>query len=97
MKIVNKKKFLKSISIVCFILIMMVMFSNKTYSNANKKYKEEYIYNGDTLWEIAIKEREENSYFKGKDIRTIVYEIKNINILDNADVYNGQKILIPTF
>lgn len=97
MKIVNKKKFLKSISIVCFILIMMVMFSNKTYSNANKKYKEEYIYNGDTLWKIAIKEREENSYFKGKDIRTIVYEIKNINSLDNADVYNGQKILIPTF
>ena len=58
MKIVNKKKFLKSISIACFILMMMVMFSNKTYSNANKKYKEEYIYNGDTLWEIAIKERE---------------------------------------
>ena len=97
MKIVNKKKFLKSIGIVCLIVILIIMISNKTYSNANQKYKEEYIYSGDSLWKIATKEKEENSYFKGKDIRTIVYEIKNINSLDKADVYNGQKILIPTY
>ena len=45
MKIVNKKKFLKSISIACFILMMMVMFSNRMYflynigkSNNTKHY-----------------------------------------------------------
>ncbi len=97
MKIIDKRKFIRTFTIIGAILTLLILFSSKTYSNVNKKYKEEYIYNGDTLWEIAVKEKEENSYFKDEDIRNIIYEIKAINNLESADLYNGQKILIPTY
>ena len=61
MKIVNRKKFIRSNLILVILLGTILFFANNTYSNVETKYKEEYIYNGDTLWEIAIKEREENN------------------------------------
>ena len=56
MKIVNRKKFIRSNLILVILLGTILFFANNTYSNVETKYKEEYIYAGDTLWTIAQNE-----------------------------------------
>lgn len=97
MKIVNVKKFIRTISILVILILIIILFSNKTYSKVDTKYKEESIILGDTLWSISQEESKNNKYFENKDIREIVSEIKRINKLDNLDLKEGQKLLIPTY
>lgn len=97
MKIVNKRKFIRSNIILAILIILMIIFTTKTYSNVSTKYKEEYIYAGDTLWSIAQEELENNKYFEGKDIRYVVSELKNINNLPTATIKEGNKIQIPYY
>lgn len=97
MKIVNVKKFIRTISILVILILIIILFSNKTYSKVDKKYKEESIILGDTLWSISQEESKNNKYFENKDIREIVSEIKRINKLDNLDLKEGQKLVIPTY
>ena len=97
MKIVNVKKFIRTISILGILILIIILFSNKTYSKVDTKYKEESIILGDTLWSISQEESKNNKYFENKDIREIVSEIKRINKLDNLDLREGQKLLIPTY
>ena len=97
MKIVNVKKFVRTISILLTILLSIIIFSNKTYSKVEVGYKEECIVVGDTLWNISKQEAQYNKYFENKDIREIVNEIKRTNNLENLDLYEGQKIGIPIY
>lgn len=97
MKIVNVKKFIRTISILVILILIILLFSNKTYSKVDTKYKEESIILGDTLWSISQEEAKNNKYFENKDIREIVSEIKRINKLDNLDLKEGQKLVIPTY
>lgn len=98
MKIVNKTKFIRTISLIIIILIcVLIVFSKNTYSNGEISYKEEYIYNGDTLWNIAKKERENNKYFENKDIRDVIAELKNVNNFSNSELVEGNKIKIPIY
>ena len=97
MKIVNVKKFIRTISILVILILIIILFSNKTYSKVDTKYKEESIILGDTLWSISQEKTKNNKYFENKDIREIVSEIKRINKLDNLDLKEGQKLLIPTY
>lgn len=97
MKIVNVKKFIRTISILVILILIIILFSNKTYSKVDTKYKEESIILGDTLWSISQEESKNNKYFENKDIREIVSEIKRINKLDNLDLKEGQRLVIPTY
>lgn len=97
MKIVNVKKFIRTMSILVILILIIILFSNKTYSKVDTKYKEESIILGDTLWSISQEESKNNKYFENKDIREIVSEIKRINKLDNLDLKEGQKLVIPTY
>ena len=97
MKIVNVKKFIRTISILVILILIIILFTNKTYSKVDTKYKEESIILGDTLWSISQEEAKNNKYFENKDIREIVSEIKRINKLDNLDLKEGQKLVIPTY
>ena len=97
MKIVNVKKFIRTISILVILILIIILFPNKTYSKVDTKYKEESIILGDTLWSISQEESKNNKYFENKDIREIVSEIKRINKLDNLDLKEGQKLVIPTY
>ncbi len=97
MRIVNKVKFLRTISILVIIIVAFLIFSNNTYSKGEIKYREDYIYSGDTLWSIAQNEIENNKYFENKDIRYVMNELKNINNFSNYELYDGQKIKIPIY
>ena len=97
-RIVNLKKFIRSISALLFIfIIMMFLFASATSShNENIEYKIISVVSGDTLWSIASNEKKYNEYYYNKDIRYIVDDIKKANNMINSNIYEGQEILIPT-
>ena len=97
MKIVNRRKFVRTLSIVIFIVLGVLIFTQKTYSKGEIVYKENFVYAGDTLWSIAKDEANINKYFEGKDIREIVFELKDVNNLSNSNLNTGDKIIIPEY
>ena len=96
MKIVDKKKFIRSSSMtVIFILLMIFFLMNHSFSHTEVTYKKICISSGDTLWSIAKYEEGHNAYFEKKDIRDIVDEIKYVNHLDNSNLNVGDELTIP--
>lgn len=74
-----------------------VFLSNKTYSNSEAGYKTEYVVKGETLWQIAEKEIQENQYFKNQDIRNVILEIKKVNHMNTSNLTEGMEIKIPIY
>ena len=98
MKIKNKFKFIRTISLMMlFIIVVFMIFSKTTYSGANISYEENVVCRGDTLWSIANEQSKTNKYFENKDIREVVEEIKNSNDIKDSKLYQGQKIRIPIY
>lgn len=88
MRIVNRKKFIRSIAIVIFLLI--AIFNVSIAKSSNEEEIIAYtIAPGQTLWSIA-REYTPNS----KDIRETIYEIKQLNNMTDSTVYPGQVIKI---
>ena len=97
MKIVDKKKFIRSISIIIGLIIFIILLLvNTSLSHTEISYKQIYISSGDTLWNIAKYEQENNVYFEDKDIRYIIDEIKYINNLNASSLNIGDELTIPT-
>lgn len=96
MRIVNKEKFIKRISLIIgIIIISFICFSNISFSKGEVKTKTIYVSSGDTLWTIAKQEQENNIYYGDKDIRDIIYQIKKLNNLqNNTNLMEGQKLII---
>lgn len=98
MKIVNKRKFIRSIGLILVLIIMLVMFgATKTFSHVEVKEKKISVSNGETLWGIAKTESKGNEYYKNKDVRDIVENIKHLNNLPNSNIYEGQELVIYTY
>lgn len=97
LKIVNHKKFRKSI-IISAIVTLAVLFNikNSASSEGIVNYKTITVNTGDTLWSIAENEQSENEYYKNTDIRKIVSNIKQVNNLETCDLAENQSLLIPT-
>lgn len=95
-KIVNFRKFFVS-NVILVLLVSGCIFAivNITYSHSDQRYKTIYTEEGDTLWNIANIEKENNSHYKNKDIRYIVNDIKQTNNLQISDLKVGQKLLVP--
>ncbi|MFO7814584.1 MAG: LysM peptidoglycan-binding domain-containing protein [Halanaerobiales bacterium] len=75
---------LVSIIIIISILSLKVMTEKEVY------YKDIEIKNGQTLWQIV-----ENEFGSDSNIRKYVYQIKQINNLQNSNLSPGQVIKIP--
>lgn len=95
MKIVNKKKFVKGILSIVGILILFWCGVDSAYTGGQVLYKEDYIIEGDTLWSIAEKQLNNNEYYKGQDIRKVIYDLEKVNDINNGKLAIGQKIIIP--
>ncbi len=92
LKGVNRKKFVKSILTIVFIFVLEFMVINSVLaSNEAVETKEiEYaVCKGDTLWKIAEKYKLEN-----QDPREYIYEVKKLNNMTSASIYEGQIIKI---
>ena len=97
-RIINKYKFIRSITILlCLISIATCIANHKTYSNSETKYKTEYVVKGETLWEIAEKEIQENAYFQNEDIQNVILELKEINHMTTSNLSEGMEIKIPVY
>lgn len=96
LKIVNFSKFIRSIMLIVGIIFIISLFiNNKSFSYKENEFKEIYVSNGDTLWSIAKEEKDNNPYYKNKDIRDIVNNIKSINKLNSGNLFANQKLIIP--
>jgi len=94
MKIVNKKKFIRSVSLLIIFIILLLI--NTSFSHTETNYKKISVISGDTLWSIAKQEKNNNGYFKNKDIRDIIDEIKYINNLSSSNLNVGDELTVPT-
>ena len=98
LRIVNKMKFIKTNVVIIMLLILFVFsFINMASSNTSISYKVDYIVQGETLWDIAKREAEMNKYYEGADIRDIVYNLREINHLESANVSEGEELKIPSY
>ncbi len=95
-KIVNRKRFIKRTGILLgSIIFSVIIFVGTTVSSYKEvRIKTKYINEGDTLWKIAQAEQIKNEYYKDKDIRYIIEDIKNINNLNSTHLYINQELLI---
>ncbi len=97
-RITNKKKFIRSMSIMFLIIIgIILLFSKSSLShNEHTSYDTIIVVRGDTLWQIALDQQKNNPYYENKDVRDIIQNIKNINELTNSGLMVGQELKIPT-
>ena len=65
-------------------------FNNDSMTQSNIEIESVVVQNGDTLWNLARR------YYGTKtDLRKVIYEIKEINNMNNSDIRPGQQIKIP--
>lgn len=96
MRIINLKKFIRNISIIFGIIIVLSLFIVKSsLSHVNTTYKSVYVESGDTLWSIASDLQNED-YYKNKDVRYIIQDLKSINNLKSSNLSINQELKIPT-
>lgn len=94
-RIVKKRKFISLLVLVLTIITMFItsffIRNNTVYSST---YQEDYanvrIIKGDTLWNIAI-----NHMPEGYDVRKMVFEIIELNKIEDASIYPGDSIKVP--
>lgn len=98
-RIVNMKKFVRSILILLGIVIAITFISTKATLSHNEKeqpnYESIFVSQGDTLWSIATIQQQDNPYYAEKDVRFIVSELKTINKLPSGSLQVGQELKIP--
>lgn len=96
MKIVNLKKFIKSIGFILgIIFVLSLVFSKSSLSHKEIEYHKICVSSGETLWTIAQELQSTNDYYRNKDIRYIITDIQNINNLNTSILYVDQELLIP--
>ena len=86
MKITNKKRFIRSLIVLIFLVISLLHTSTAKTESQVINYQ---IRKGQTLWSIAREYTPSN-----KDIRQTIYEIEQINDQDLSVIYPGQTIKI---
>lgn len=84
MKIVNKKRF---ITFIIVNLMILVSLFNVCFAKTEIVTEDYTVAAGDTLWSIACKNAE-------TDIREYIYELREINNLNDCMIYPGQTIKI---
>lgn len=95
MKIVNFKKFIRSVFILFITILTISLFINKnTLSHTEIQYKTIYVSTGDTLWNIA-QNLQNTEYYQNKDIRAIVHDLMEKNNLSSSSLYIDQELKIP--
>lgn len=86
MKIVNKKRF---ISVVTILMIILIALLNKCVAYKSIKTENYMVSTGDTLWSIACEYKK-----TGQDVRSYLYELRELNNLNDCIIYPGQVLKI---
>lgn len=86
LRIVNKKRFISFISIT---MILIISIFNCVSAIKTVEYQEYTVVQGDTLWSIASENKK-----TGQDIREYIYELREINNMNDCLIYPNQTITI---
>lgn len=79
------------ILILLLVGIGLVMFNHgKAAEKDSSKYITVTVYPGDTIWSLAAEHKPDNI-----DIRKLIYDIREENKLETANIYPGQQLIIP--
>ncbi len=96
MKIKNPKKFVRSVSILTFLIVLFLLYiCNISFSHQNTEYMKYYVGKGESMWQIAKQQKETNSYYQKEDVRYIINHLKKINHLTNTNLKVNQELFIP--
>lgn len=86
MRIINKRKFITSILIFILAIISVLNFC---FAKAEVETEEYVVSVGETLWSIARENKKD-----GQDIREYIYELRQLNNLEDCVIYPNQVIKI---
>lgn len=86
MRIVNKRRFITSIVIMIALLISIF---NLCFAKQEVVTEEYVVSTGETLWSIASENKK-----AGQDIRQYIYELREINNMNDCLIYPNQVIKI---
>lgn len=86
MRIVNKKRF---ISVVTILTIVVITLFSKCSATKKVETEEITVSAGDTLWSIACEYKK-----SGQDVREYLYNVRELNELNDCIIYPGQVIKI---
>lgn len=96
MKIKNVSRFLTSIVIILLLTIILTLsLTNTAFSTVAQQYKTITVSSGDTLWNIAEEVKENSLNYSNKEIREIIYDLKQINNLKQSNLQVGQNLQVP--
>lgn len=93
-RIVSPVRFIIFVTIVMILLATLIihMIGLDAVSGGSKTYyKQIEVTYGDTLWNIA-----ERNMPSDMDTRQAVYELAELNDIDDGVIYPGQILLVPT-
>ena len=96
-KIVNRKRFIRSTGILLAIIIftVIIFIATKVFSHKELRYKTKYVSRRENIWKIATNEQKNNEYYKNEEVRNIIEDLKNINNLNTSNLYTNQELIIP--
>lgn len=90
----NKKRQLKSskIGLLTFaaLFFLITVFNMLAQGDQISDFEIITVQKGDSLWSIAQKYNHDQ-----KDIRKLIFQIRRLNNLEQALIFEGQKIKIP--
>lgn len=86
LKIVNKKRFITGITIL---IVLIINLFNLSFAKAKVETENITVSAGDTLWSIACEYKK-----SGQDVREYIYELRQLNNLNDCVIYPGQVLKI---
>jgi len=86
----SQEKLIKII-LTIVVAISLIFAAVVVTQAASKKYQTIIVKRGDTVWNIA------NSLSDGKNVRSLVNEISNVNGINPDQVVTGQEIVVPVY
>lgn len=94
-KIKDQRKFNRFIIMSLSLIALLVFFTFNIFDNSivegrsEENYHSLIVKQGDSLWAIAEKINSK------KDVRELVYEIKELNGLTSSNIQPGKRLYIP--
>ncbi len=83
-------------NIIIILLILILFKATISFELAKTQYEtyEYLVTKNDTLWTIASRIIPEG---KNLNIRKVIYDIKEINCLEDSIIYSGQTLMLPIY